>query len=56
MTKDPVCGMTIDEEAAAARQDYEGTTYYFCSEACRLAFQREPERHAGPPAGGCRLG
>jgi Cu+-exporting ATPase len=52
MTKDPVCGMTIDEKAAAARQDYEGTTYHFCSEACRQTFQADPGRYAKPAGGG----
>lgn len=52
MTKDPVCGMDVDEKAAAARQDYEGTTYYFCSRACQATFQREPQRYAARPTGG----
>src|SRR5690606_28110358 len=35
---DPVCGMTIETEAAVAHAEYEGTTYYFCSRACYEAF------------------
>jgi YHS domain-containing protein len=31
---DPVCGMEIDSEAAAASEEYQGKTYYFCSEGC----------------------
>jgi Cu+-exporting ATPase len=42
MTTDPVCGMRIDPEDAAATAEYEGTTYYFCSEACRDAFVADP--------------
>jgi len=51
MTKDPVCGMNVDEKAAAARQDYKGVTYFFCSAACRTAFQADPGRYAGQARG-----
>ena len=55
--KDPVCGMTVDptHAAAAARA---GSTYYFCSAACRDKFERAPEQYLGastqgePPQGG----
>jgi len=40
--KDPVCGMQIDEAEAAAREDYEGKTYYFCSDACQQRFVASP--------------
>lgn len=43
---DRVCGMEIDAEDAAATVEYEGTTYYFCSDACRQAFEKDPERYA----------
>lgn len=49
MTRDPVCGMQVDEATAPARTDYEGQTYYFCSEACRAMFERNPGRYARPP-------
>ena len=39
---DPVCGMQIDTASAFASIDYEGTTYYFCSQSCRDAFQADP--------------
>jgi YHS domain-containing protein len=42
MVTDPVCGMRIDSDDAAATADYEGTTYYFCSEACHDAFVAAP--------------
>lgn len=48
MTTDPVCGMDIDEEEAAGREAYRGTTYHFCSEACQEAFRNAPERYAEP--------
>jgi adenylate cyclase len=42
MMTDPVCGMRIDPEDAAATAQREGTTYYFCSEACRERFEADP--------------
>ncbi|HEX6579593.1 MAG TPA: heavy metal translocating P-type ATPase [Actinomycetota bacterium] len=42
--KDPVCGMDIDPATAAASEEYEGTTYYFCSENCHQQFVATPER------------
>jgi len=35
---DPVCGMEIDTAAAAASEEYQGKTYYFCSEGCHQRF------------------
>jgi YHS domain-containing protein len=43
---DPVCGMEIDSAAAAASEEYQGTTYYFCSEACHQQFVATPEQYA----------
>ena len=44
--KDPVCGMDIDPATAAASEEYEGTTYYFCSGSCHQRFIAEPEKFA----------
>ncbi|MFC1918174.1 heavy metal translocating P-type ATPase [Chloroflexota bacterium] len=44
--KDPVCGMDIDPNTAAAKEDYQGKTYYFCATACRDAFKANPEKYA----------
>jgi YHS domain-containing protein len=38
--RDPVCGMTIDAERAAAKGTYDGTTVYFCANSCRLEYER----------------
>ena len=40
---DPVCGMEIDPRTAAAKMDYQGTTYFFSSDACHNKFVAEPE-------------
>lgn len=37
MAKDVVCGMDVDEKTAAAKSEYRGTTYYFCSASCKKA-------------------
>lgn len=41
MTKvtDPVCGMVIDDRAAAARGQYGGVTVYFCSAGCQVRYE-----------------
>lgn len=45
MAKDPVCGMQVDENKAAASVDFEGKTYYFCSTACKAKFEESPDRY-----------
>ena len=40
-TKDPVCGMTVDE-ATAIHAERDGKTFYFCSEHCRKKFLSTP--------------
>jgi adenylate cyclase len=49
---DPVCGMRIEADDAAATAEHQGQTYYFCSEACRDIFISEASPHGAPgPAG-----
>ncbi|HEV8050333.1 MAG TPA: YHS domain-containing protein [Thermoplasmata archaeon] len=38
--KDPVCGMTIDSEKAAAKGTYDGETVYFCASGCQKEYER----------------
>jgi len=50
---DPVCGATLDRETAQAQTMHGTEQVYFCSEACRRAFQADPgsyplERHEPP--------
>jgi Cu+-exporting ATPase len=45
---DPVCGMRVDSESATAQQDYQGKTWYFCSEHCHNKFQADPAHYALP--------
>lgn len=39
---DPVCKMTIEDKDAAARSEYKGKTYYFCSLHCKEDFDKAP--------------
>lgn len=43
---DPVCGMTVAKESAAATRLYAAETYYFCNPGCADAFGDQPERYA----------
>ncbi len=48
MAIDPVCGMTIDIEQAAASEVFAGQTWYFCSHGCHEKFTADPERYTKP--------
>jgi len=41
VTKDPICGMDVDE-ATALNAENDGQTFYFCSEYCRQKFLSAP--------------
>lgn len=43
--RDVVCGMDIDPDNAAAKEEYKGQTYYFCSTMCRDRFEEDPEKY-----------
>ena len=47
--KDPVCGMTIDSSSAAGQTKRDGTTYYFCSAACKQKFDANPQQYVSKP-------
>jgi len=44
MATDPVCGMTVEREKAAATFEFAGTTYYFCARGCRDEFAQAPSK------------
>jgi len=51
MSKDPVCGMFVNEEYArltGKTAAYGEKTYYFCMDECRDSFAEEPEKYARP--------
>jgi len=47
-TIDPVCGMNVDPGAAAAKIEYTGRKYYFCSRGCAEKFQADPASFVTP--------
>ena len=48
MMKDPVCGMKVDEKTAKLKSEHEGKTFYFCSSACKSAFDKDPHKYGRP--------
>lgn len=46
MEKDVVCGMGVIPEAQGTlKTEYEGKTYYFCSETCKKSFEASPGKY-----------
>lgn len=48
---DPVCGMTVEPEAAHAAGlylEHEGQVFYFCGKGCLLEFRDNPGRYLDP--------
>jgi len=50
--RDPVCGMTVTPETAAARVEHDGREVLFCSTGCRDRFVADPARYLAPPDAG----
>jgi len=46
MTEDPVCGMSVERERAAATSEYHSVTYYFCSRGCKAEFESDRQKFA----------
>ncbi len=42
---DPVCGMNVPPGKRDLVAEYQGSSYYFCAEACRKAFEKNPEKY-----------
>ncbi len=42
---DPVCGMKVEKDKAAASVEYEGDVYYFCGAMCQRKFEENPEKY-----------
>ena len=49
---DPVCGMQVRVADAPAVADWEGRSYWFCSDRCQARFTADPERFAESGPGG----
>ena len=49
--KDPVCGMNVKPDSAAARHEHKGQTYYFCCSHCMEKFRAAPDKFLAPAGG-----
>lgn len=38
-------GIKVEEKKTVAKAVYEGQTYYFCAEACKRAFEKDPAKY-----------
>ena len=45
-TRDPVCGMEVKRQNAAAATEYQGQMFFFCRVECKNQFDQNPERYA----------
>jgi len=52
VTKDPICGMTVDP-ATAIHAQRDGETFYFCSEPCQQKFLTMPADASQDDKSGC---
>jgi YHS domain-containing protein len=43
---DPVCGMTVNADTAAAKTSHNGVQFYFCAQGCKQAFEANPKKYA----------
>lgn len=43
--KDPVCGMNLEDKDVQATSTYCGSTYWFCSVACKQKFDQTPQKY-----------
>jgi P-type Cu+ transporter len=43
--RDPVCGMNVDPQKAAAKLEHGGKTFYFCAPGCAQRFAKEPQKY-----------
>jgi YHS domain-containing protein len=48
---DPVCHMEVAKSGIVPSLNYNGGTYYFCTESCRQAFIGNPARYLGKKPG-----
>lgn len=50
MSRDPVCGMEVNEAEAVEHAVFQGARYSFCCAECKLRFDGEPGRFVKPAA------
>ena len=45
MAIDPICKMEVDEDSAVYISEYNDKKYYFCSQFCKMDFDKQPEKY-----------
>ena len=45
MARDPVCAMTVREDAGKPELVHEGTKYFFCGPGCKAKFTLDPANY-----------
>ena len=45
---DPVCGMSVDQSNTGITSEHNGQTFHFCADACRQAFEADPQKYFKP--------
>ncbi len=45
MARDVICGMSVDE-GTEFTSSFQGKTFYFCSEDCKIEFDKNPLKHS----------
>jgi YHS domain-containing protein len=48
LATDPVCHMRVNPSKTDLVADYHGGRYYFCADACRKAFEANPDNYLDP--------
>lgn len=48
-SRDPVCGMRVDEWTADIKGEYDNKQYFFCSEKCLHQFNADPDQYLRLP-------
>jgi cation transport ATPase/YHS domain-containing protein len=48
MSKDPVCGMSVDPAVSPHRAEARGGVFHFCCAGCRTKFGADPDRYLDP--------
>jgi len=51
---DPVCGMKVDPNKTDLKASYLEKDYWFCAEACRREFMKNPQRYRETKPVNCR--
>jgi len=42
--------MQVNEKTATLKSEYMGETYYFCNQACKIVFDKNPQRFTAAPS------